>query len=69
MPEECKLPAAAADVRLARGALFRICTPGAGGYGPAAERDAAAAERDALEDRVSGAGSGSSSRALRGRQT
>jgi len=55
-PEECRLPAAAADVRLARGALFRICTPGAGGYGPAAERDAAAAERDAREDRVSRAG-------------
>jgi N-methylhydantoinase B len=68
-PEECNLPAAAADVRLARGALFRISTPGAGGYGPAAERDAAAAERDAREDRVSGAGSGSSGRTPRGRQT
>jgi len=43
-------------VRLARGALFRICTPGAGGYGPAAERDAVAAERDLREDRVSRAG-------------
>ena len=68
-PEECSLPAAAADVRLARGALFRISTPGAGGYGPAADRDAAAAERDAREDRVSGAGSGPSGRGLRERQT
>jgi len=65
---ERRLPAAAADVRLERGALFRICTPGAGGYGPAAERDTAAFERDAREDRISGASSGSSGRAP-GRQT
>jgi N-methylhydantoinase B len=58
--EERKLPAAAADVRLARGALFRICTPGAGGYGPAGERDPEAAGRDVREGRASGAASGSS---------
>ena len=34
-PQERRLPSAAADVPLARGSVFRICTPGAGGYGPA----------------------------------
>ncbi|MCC7484432.1 MAG: hydantoinase B/oxoprolinase family protein [Burkholderiales bacterium] len=50
--EERRLPAAAADVRLPRGSVFRILTPGAGGYGRPGERDPAAAERDAREDRV-----------------
>jgi N-methylhydantoinase B len=31
--KERKLPAAAADVPLPRGTVFRICTPGGGGYG------------------------------------
>jgi N-methylhydantoinase B len=46
------LPAAAADVRLPRGALFRISTPGAGGYGPAAEREEEAKARDVREGRI-----------------
>src|SRR5262249_54923325 len=52
-PDERRLPAAAADVRLERGALFRICTPGAGGYGDSAERDPTSLERDRREGRVS----------------
>src|SRR6185436_17802198 len=32
-PEERRLPAAAADMVLKRGSVFRICTPGGGGYG------------------------------------
>jgi N-methylhydantoinase B len=55
-PSERNLPAAAADLRLPRGALFRILTPGAGGYGDAAERDPAATERDIREKRLSRGG-------------
>ena len=51
-PEERKLPAAAADVRLPRGSVFRIATPAGGGYGLAQERDAGATERDIREDRL-----------------
>ena len=34
----CKLPSAAADVRLPRGSVLRIATPGGGGYGAPAKR-------------------------------
>ena len=51
-PEERKLPSAAADVPLPRGSVLRICTPAGGGYGPAAQRDSAASERDIREKRV-----------------
>ena len=50
---ELRLPAAAADVRLERGSVFRICTPGGGGYGDPAARDPAAIERDRREERIS----------------
>jgi N-methylhydantoinase B len=46
------LPAAAADLRLARGSLFRICTPGGGGYGDARGRSPSALERDLREERA-----------------
>jgi len=51
--EACTLPSAAADVKLPRGAVLRISTPGGGGYGPAQKRDAQALERDVREDRNS----------------
>jgi N-methylhydantoinase B len=50
--EERRLPAAAADVRLARGSLFRICTPGGGGYGDPRGRPRGAVERDLREERI-----------------
>ena len=53
-PEERKLPAAAADVKLPRGSVLRIATPAGAGYGKAKERDRAAIERDLREERVSG---------------
>jgi N-methylhydantoinase B len=43
---ETVLPAAAAEVRLPRGSVLRVMTPGGGGYGAAAERDPEAIERD-----------------------
>ncbi|HUP95715.1 MAG TPA: hydantoinase B/oxoprolinase family protein [Burkholderiales bacterium] len=52
-PEERKLPSAAADVRLPRDSLLRICTPAGGGYGQSGKRDPAAIERDVKEERVS----------------
>lgn len=55
-PQERKLPSAAADVRLPRGSVLRIVTPSGGGYGPPAQRDPAALERDRREDRISCAG-------------
>ena len=51
-PQEQALPAAAGEIALPRGSVLRICTPGGGGYGKPAERDAAASERDARERRV-----------------
>jgi N-methylhydantoinase B len=51
-PTEFKLPSMAADVMLPRGSVLRVCTPGGGGYGNAAERDVAAIARDRLEQRV-----------------
>jgi len=52
-PDERKLPSAAADVPLPRGSVLRICTPAGGGYGPAAQRDSKASERDVREKRTS----------------
>ncbi len=51
-PDERRLPSAAADIALPRGSVLRICTPAGGGYGPAAERDASAIERDVREKRT-----------------
>jgi N-methylhydantoinase B len=50
--EPCRLPSAAADVKLPRGALLTIGTPGGGGYGPPATRDREARERDRREGRL-----------------
>lgn len=54
-PNERKLPSAAADVRLPRGSVLRICTPAGGGYGSPAKRDRAALDRDLRDERVSAA--------------
>jgi len=51
-PREQRLPAAAGEIALPRGSVLRICTPAGGGYGDAAERDAAARERDRREERL-----------------
>jgi N-methylhydantoinase B len=50
--DERKLPSAAADVRLPRGCVLRIMTPGGGGYGPPEERDPTLLDRDRREERV-----------------
>ena len=50
-PAERRLPSAAADVPLPRGSVLRICTPGAGGYGPAEKRDTESVQRDIREER------------------
>jgi len=52
MAGERKLPAAAADVKLPRDSILRICTPSGAGYGNASERDPSRAARDAEEERV-----------------
>jgi N-methylhydantoinase B len=52
-PEERKLPSAAADVKLPRGAVLRICTPSGGGYGDVRERNPDAIARDVREQRIS----------------
>jgi len=52
-PQEQRLPSAAGDVALPRGSVLRICTPGGGGYGDSAARDADAHVRDLREQRVS----------------
>jgi N-methylhydantoinase B len=49
---ERKLPAAAADVKLPRDSVLRICTPSGGGYGDPRERTASDIERDREEGRV-----------------
>jgi N-methylhydantoinase B len=51
--DERKLPAAAADVRLPRGSLLRICTPAGGGYGEPSERAREAVAHDVAEERIS----------------
>ena len=50
--DERKLPAAAGEVALPRGSVLRVATPGGGGYGAPASRDAAATERDRREGRT-----------------
>lgn len=50
--DERKLPAAAADVRLPRGSVFRICTPAGAGYGDPRTRERSVVERDLREERV-----------------
>jgi N-methylhydantoinase B len=51
--DERRLPAAAADVKLPRDSVLRICTPAGGGYGEPRRRNRAAVERDVREDRIS----------------
>jgi N-methylhydantoinase B len=51
-PDERKLPAAAADVKLPRDSVLRICTPSGGGYGDSGTRDPHAIERDVREERL-----------------
>jgi N-methylhydantoinase B len=51
-PGERQLPSAAADVKLPRNSVLRVCTPGGGGYGNGALRDPAAITLDRLEGRV-----------------
>jgi len=51
-PDERKLPAAAGEIALPRDSVLRIATPGGGGFGPSAERDPAAIERDRREGRA-----------------
>lgn len=51
-PGDRRLPSAAADVRLPRGSVLRICTPAGGGYGNPRERDRKVVERDLREERV-----------------
>ena len=51
-PEQQRLPAAAGEIGLPRGSVLRICTPGGGGYGDSAARDATAHVRDLREGRV-----------------
>jgi N-methylhydantoinase B len=50
--DERVLPSAAADVRLPRDSVLRVCTPGGGGFGESAARAPAARERDQREDRL-----------------
>ncbi len=51
--EERVLASAVADQALPRGSVLRISTPGGGGYGAPAERDADALARDLREERIS----------------
>jgi N-methylhydantoinase B len=51
-PAERKLPAAAADVKLPRGSVLRICTPAGGGYGDPQARDRDAVAKDVDENRI-----------------
>ncbi len=55
-PDERVLPSAAADVRLPRDSILRVCTPGGGGFGDAGARSSEASERDRREQRVGKAG-------------
>jgi N-methylhydantoinase B len=50
--DERKLPAAAGEVALPRGSVLRIATPGGGGFGEPAARDADATARDVREERL-----------------
>jgi N-methylhydantoinase B len=57
-PTETLLPPKVAGLRLVEGDAVTIVTPGAGGYGPPAERDAACAARDLAAGNVSAAHAG-----------
>jgi len=50
--QERKLPAAVKELKLPRGALLRIATPGGGGFGPAQKRDEECVARDLREGRI-----------------
>lgn len=52
-PTERLLPPKVAGMRLVKGDAVTIVTPGAGGYGPAQERDAARVARDLAEEKIS----------------
>jgi N-methylhydantoinase B len=52
MPEERRLPAAGADIKLPPDSVLRIVTPGGGGYGEARQRDRISIERDLREGRI-----------------
>ena len=52
MPEERRLPAAGADIKLPRDSVLRIVTAGGGGYGEAQQRDRISIERDLREGRI-----------------
>lgn len=52
-PSERGLASKVAGLRLVEGDAVKIVTPGAGGYGPPAERDPALIERDRREGKVS----------------
>jgi len=52
-PSERRLGSKVAGLRLVEGDAVTIVTPGAGGYGPPAERDPALIERDRREGKVS----------------
>jgi N-methylhydantoinase B len=54
-PAERALPPKIAGQRLVEGDAVTIVTPGAGGYGPPAERDATLLARDLAEGKISGA--------------
>ncbi len=51
-PHERRLPSASGEILMPRDSVLSIRTPGGGGYGNPAERDAAAVERDRREERV-----------------
>ncbi len=51
-PQAQKLPSAAGEVALPRGAVLRICTPGGGGFGDVSQRDAGSLERDGRDGRT-----------------
>ncbi|MGH2667662.1 MAG: hydantoinase B/oxoprolinase family protein [bacterium] len=52
-PAERALPPKVAGLRLVKGDTVTIVTPGAGGYGPAPERDRACVARDLAEGKIS----------------
>jgi N-methylhydantoinase B len=50
--QERKLPTAVKELKLPRGTLLRIATPGGGGFGPAQKRDEDCVARDLREGRI-----------------
>ena len=57
---ERELRSKTVDCKLTRGDVVSMRTQGGGGYGPAAERDPAAIERDLREGKITAAGAGDS---------